>query len=215
MVRLRLQWRPSASMRPCSGARLRGGVREAVAHVYCRCRSRPAAGYSPRPQRCRPRPMAQRTTASMAGAYPLGGAGPLRALPGRLRRGDSPRDPRPPIPFHVIRLANDRLDEVRRRPLPNRPPSGNGIVAEVVQGFVHLVERAGAFPGRVVSGAGYASAAVAFGTGYPARAGTGEAGVSSKRRRHPLSVPRRNTNSTARESSCRRNGGGIPCPCLL
>ena len=44
----------------------------------------------------------------------MGGAGPLRAVPGRVQHGAATRQ-QVADPFHVVRLGNDALDEVRRR----------------------------------------------------------------------------------------------------
>ena len=51
----------------------------------------------------------------LARGNPLGGVGPLGPLPGRVQRRGAQSPKQVADPFHVVRLGNDALDDVRRR----------------------------------------------------------------------------------------------------
>ena len=87
---------------------------QGLVHRHRRRRVGPAARHSARQNRQSAHPVAAETAPQLAGADPLGGAGPLGPLPGRVQRRAARREAgRGPLPR--LRLANDALDEVRRR----------------------------------------------------------------------------------------------------
>jgi transposase len=85
-----------------------------------RCRQRTTARCDRRPLRCRSVPVIRGPAAGMVRADRLGGAGPVRAVAAHLRHraalgvaGGGP--------IQLVKLANQRLDELRRR-VPSETP---------------------------------------------------------------------------------------------